>query len=84
MEESMDEDKRKIVYDDIEDPWEFVIRASERYKKAFRKTAKIGMPPKVDEIIVNTVLGVEEVNEDSAVEEEAGQEQEAEVKKSDK
>ncbi|MFC2091324.1 hypothetical protein ACFLTD_00945 [Elusimicrobiota bacterium] len=48
----MDEEGRRIVYDNIEDPWAFVLRATRLYKKEFLKTSKIGQPPKVDDIIV--------------------------------
>lgn len=56
----MSEEKKIRTYDDIDDPWAFVIEASQRYKREFRKTSKIGTPPKVDDIIEKTLLGVEE------------------------
>jgi hypothetical protein len=68
-EEIMKEDVKQKVYDDITEPWEFVLKASERYKREFRKTAKIGVPPKIDDIVEKTVLGVEEEEIEEVVEE---------------
>lgn len=48
---SVDEEIKKKLYNDVENPWEFVIEASKEYKKEFRKTAKIGEPPNIDDIL---------------------------------
>lgn len=56
----MEEKNKKKLYDDIDDQWVFVLEAAAKYKKEFRKTLKIGMPPKIDDILEKTILGDDE------------------------
>jgi hypothetical protein len=50
------EEVKKMLYDEIENPWEFVVKAAGEYKKEFRKTAKIGVPPKIDDMLVKALM----------------------------
>lgn len=52
----MDEKIKRKLYDEVKDPWAFVIRASKYYKSEFRKTSKIGIPPKIDDILEAVIL----------------------------
>ena len=47
----MEENIKKMLYDNVENPWEFVIKAASRYKQEFIKTSKIGKPPAIDEVM---------------------------------
>lgn len=47
----MEEEVKKKLYNDIENPWKFVLKAIKVYKDEFRKTSKIGSPPKIDNIL---------------------------------
>ena len=47
----MDEGLKKSMMNEIDNPWEFINRAHKKYKEEFRKTAKIGTPPKVDTVM---------------------------------
>ncbi len=63
MEDTVEEKNKKKLYDDIDDQWVFVLEAAAKYKKEFRKTSKIGMPPKIDDILEKTILGDDEEHE---------------------
>ncbi len=63
MEDTVEEKNKKKLYDDIDDQWLFVLEAATKYKKEFRKTSKIGMPPKIDDILEKTILGDDEEHE---------------------
>ncbi len=47
----MDEITRKKLYDNVDNAWKFVLKASKEYKKEFKKTANIGAPPHIDNIL---------------------------------
>lgn len=47
----MEEKVKKMLYDNVENPWEFVVKASKKYKEEFVKTSKIGRAPSVDAIM---------------------------------
>jgi len=65
----VDEKTRKMLNDNVENPWDFVVEAAKRYKKEFIKTSKIGRPPAIDEVmgeyIKEIVEGPEENKEDT-------------------
>ncbi len=63
MEDTVEEKIMKKLCDDIDDQWVFVLEAAAKYKKEFRKTLKIGIPPKIDDILEKTVLEDDEEHE---------------------
>ncbi len=69
----VDENIRQKLYDNVEDSWDFVLRAVANYKIAFNKTSKIGVAPKIDDIIEKTLIGedieVPEIDKDLEKEE---------------
>ncbi|MGM0567605.1 MAG: hypothetical protein ACQESB_00140 [Elusimicrobiota bacterium] len=47
----MKEKLLKQIYDKVDNQWLFIVRASEKYDQEFKKTAKIGQPPKIEDIL---------------------------------
>ena len=47
----MEEKIRQMLYDNVDNPWEFVVKAAGRYKKEFQKTSKIGRAPSVEAVM---------------------------------
>ncbi len=41
----------KKIYETVDNQWLFIMKATERYKEEFRKTAKIGEPPKIEDVM---------------------------------
>ena len=52
----MDEKVRKALYNHVDNPWKFIVEAADEYKKEFRKTSKIGVPPSVDEFLSKKIM----------------------------
>ena len=46
----------KLMYNNIENSWEFIKKATKVYEEEFAKTSKIGTPPKIDDIIERVLL----------------------------
>ncbi|MFH1415126.1 MAG: hypothetical protein ABIH89_03460 [Elusimicrobiota bacterium] len=71
----MKESTKEKLYDNVEDVWGFVKKASAMYKEAFRKTSKIGQAPKIDDIIELAILAedfeIPEIDEETSKAEEA-------------
>ncbi|MGM0440805.1 MAG: hypothetical protein ACQEQC_00040 [Elusimicrobiota bacterium] len=55
MEAVMDEVTRKRLYDNVDNAWKFVLKATKEYKKEFKKTANIGTPPHIDDVLKKVV-----------------------------
>ena len=53
----MKEGLMKKLYDKVDNQWEFVISASNKYDEEFKKTAKIGEPPKIEDIMEKVLNG---------------------------
>ncbi len=71
----MEEKIKKMLKDNVENPWEFSVKAALRYKKEFLKTSKIGSPPSIDNVVGRYILeqveGVKEpVSDDAGCESE--------------
>ncbi len=52
----MKEKVRKKIYNNIDDSWEYVLRSAKKYKEEFKKTAKIGEPPHIDDILESIII----------------------------
>lgn len=52
----MKEEVKKKIYDNIDNSWEYVLRSAKKYKEEFKKTAKIGEPPHIDDILEEIIL----------------------------
>jgi len=48
---AVEEKVKRVLFNSVDNPWEFVVEAAKEYKKEFRKTSKIGLPPHVDDIL---------------------------------
>ncbi|MBN2407227.1 MAG: hypothetical protein JXJ19_05980 [Elusimicrobia bacterium] len=79
----MDRDTMRILYDKIENPWEFIVKASKEYKEEFRKTSKIGNPPKLEDIMIKVLAG-EMAAENEKNQPDKGNGKKKEKKESDK
>ncbi|NLB34654.1 MAG: hypothetical protein GX817_02375 [Elusimicrobia bacterium] len=64
----MEKNVKKMLFDNVENPWEFVVNAVERYKKEFLKTSKIGRAPSIDTVLEAYIT--ELMEEESASEED--------------
>ena len=53
---------KKLLYNNIENPWDFIVKASAVYKEEFRKTSKTGNPPRIDDILSRMILEQESGN----------------------
>ncbi len=51
----MKEGLLKKIYDTVDNQWLFVMKATKKYKEEFSKTAKIGEPPKIEDILEQTL-----------------------------
>lgn len=80
-EEKVEEDMKKRLYDEVDDIWGFVLKASEIYKEEFRKTAKIAQAPRIDDIIEQTILGDEYLAPDEEAEEAEAEKEEDSAQK---
>ncbi len=47
----------KQIYDKVDNQWLFIVEAAAKYKEEFKKTSKIGQPPKIDDVLLNMVEG---------------------------
>ena len=47
----MKEKLLKQIYDKVDNQWLFIVRAARKYDDEFKKTAKIGQPPKIEDIL---------------------------------
>ncbi|GEM_PF-2813455 len=52
----MDEKTRKLIINNVDNPWEFAVKASKKYKEEFLKTAGIGSPPKIDKVMADLII----------------------------
>ena len=74
----MEEKIREMLYDKVENPWEFVIKAAEKYKVEFNKTSMIGRAPSVDDVMGAYMLELAE-GETAAAEEAEKKEEKTET-----
>ena len=51
----MEEYIKKELYDNIENPWEFVLEVADMYKVEFAKTSKIGQPPRIEDVLTKAI-----------------------------